>query len=133
MKTRCLSITQVLHLKKDIQQQLEQLRQDLAAEQAAQRAELTLVDGSEFRDRAEAAVSAAANIANITHISQLGDEIRECEHALSRIASGEYGACEQCADEIELNRLTANPVATLCMSCQSKQEYVRNTGRAAAF
>lgn len=133
MKTRCLSIAQVLHLKKDIQLQLEQLRQDLAVEQAEQRAELTLVGSSEFRDRAEAAITATNNCVNLSHISHLGEEIRKCEYALSRIADGEYGGCDGCGDEIELNRLTANPVATLCISCQSKEEYARASGRAVSF
>lgn len=133
MKTRCLSITQVLHLKKDIQQQLRQLRQDLAAEQAEQHVGLSLVDSSEFRDRAEAAIAVTNNCVSLSHISHLSEEIRECEYALARIADGEYGCCAGCRDEIELNRLTANPVATLCVSCQSKEEYARSSGRAVSF
>ena len=44
--------------------------------------------------------------------------------ALSRIAAGEYGECEECGDEIALARLKAQPTATLCVYCQSRRENV---------
>ena len=44
--------------------------------------------------------------------------------ALSRIESGEYGECEECGDEIALARLKAQPMATLCVHCQSQREDV---------
>jgi len=133
MKTRCLSIKQVLQLKREIQLQLDQLQQDLQSEQADQRAELTLVDSSEFRDRGEASSSSVTNLTNLTLIAHINSEIRECEHALKRIDEGDYGACENCDQEIELNRLMANPTAALCISCQSKEEVARGAGRAVSF
>jgi DnaK suppressor protein len=44
--------------------------------------------------------------------------------ALNRIASGEYGECEECGDEIAIARLKAQPMATLCVHCQSRREDV---------
>lgn len=44
--------------------------------------------------------------------------------ALSRIEAGEYGECEECGDEIALARLKVQPMATLCVHCQSRREDV---------
>jgi DnaK suppressor protein len=44
--------------------------------------------------------------------------------ALSRIEAGEYGECEECGDEIAIARLKAQPMATLCVHCQSQREDV---------
>ncbi len=42
--------------------------------------------------------------------------------ALSRIEAGEYGVCEECGDDIAVARLKAQPMATLCVHCQSRRE-----------
>lgn len=42
--------------------------------------------------------------------------------ALEKIEHGEYGACEQCGEEIGTKRLEARPVAQLCIDCKSQQE-----------
>jgi DnaK suppressor protein len=42
--------------------------------------------------------------------------------AFSRIDQGVYGRCEECGDDIGLERLKARPVTTLCITCKSAQE-----------
>ena len=42
--------------------------------------------------------------------------------ALERLQHGSYGACQSCGDEMLQKRLEAVPWASLCMSCQEKQE-----------
>lgn len=44
------------------------------------------------------------------------------ESALRRHASGEYGSCAGCEEEIGYARLKANPEAPFCMVCQEKSE-----------
>ncbi len=44
------------------------------------------------------------------------------EHALSNIAEGSYGECEQCGNPINERRLEAVPWARHCISCQEKLE-----------
>ena len=44
--------------------------------------------------------------------------------ALGRIAAGEYGECEECGDEIAMARLKAQPMATLCVHCQTRRENI---------
>ena len=46
-------------------------------------------------------------------------KIRE---ALGRIEEGNFGLCEECGDDIGMERLTARPVTTLCIDCKRKQE-----------
>lgn len=42
--------------------------------------------------------------------------------ALARVEAGEYGICEECGDDIAQARLKAQPMATLCVHCQSRRE-----------
>jgi DnaK suppressor protein len=44
------------------------------------------------------------------------------EHALSNIAEGIYGECEQCGKEINERRLEAVPWARHCIGCQERLE-----------
>lgn len=51
------------------------------------------------------------------------------ENALSKFSSGTYGQCERCEDPIDVKRLKARPLATLCISCMEENENSRKTGR----
>lgn len=48
--------------------------------------------------------------------------LRKIEDALMRIASGTFGMCEECSDQIGLRRLEVRPTATLCLECKEGQE-----------
>ena len=48
--------------------------------------------------------------------------IFKIQEALQRLEEGEYGICEECGEEIGIERLKARPVTTLCISCKSSQE-----------
>lgn len=48
--------------------------------------------------------------------------IFKIQEALQRLDNGEYGICEECGEEIAINRLKARPVTTLCIDCKSNQE-----------
>ena len=43
------------------------------------------------------------------------EQLRQIQHALERIESGQYGTCEICGKEIPVERLEAMPSATLCI------------------
>ena len=49
-------------------------------------------------------------------------ELLEIERARRRIADEEIGECVDCAGEIGINRLLANPVAERCIECESRRE-----------
>lgn len=44
------------------------------------------------------------------------------DHALGKIEEGSFGLCEQCEEPLNINRLRARPVATLCIACKEEQE-----------
>ena len=122
MKACCLSGAQLKNLKQEIQVLQQQLTNDLELEQKDQRDGLNLINPSGVMDRGEEAAVAGQQFSNLSHVTRLTEEIRECHHALQRIDEGDYGCCAACGEEIELNRLMANPVALLCVSCQSREE-----------
>jgi DnaK suppressor protein len=56
--------------------------------------------------------------------------LTKINEAFTRIESGIYGRCEECDDEIGIERLKARPVTTLCIGCKSAQEARERVGSA---
>ena len=52
--------------------------------------------------------------------------LKKIEQALDRISNGEFGLCEDCGQEISLERLKARPTASLCIHCKEEQEREEN-------
>ncbi|MBI1821470.1 MAG: TraR/DksA C4-type zinc finger protein [Nitrospirae bacterium] len=48
--------------------------------------------------------------------------LKKIDEALERIASGTFGVCESCGEQISTKRLLARPVTTLCIDCKTRQE-----------
>ncbi|MBA4368511.1 MAG: RNA polymerase-binding protein DksA [Desulfobacterium sp.] len=48
--------------------------------------------------------------------------IKKIRSALERIENKTFGICEQCEEEISIERLKARPVTTQCIDCKSKEE-----------
>jgi DnaK suppressor protein len=44
------------------------------------------------------------------------------ELALEKIADGTFGVCENCGEDISIERLMVRPVTTLCIHCKQDQE-----------
>ena len=42
--------------------------------------------------------------------------------ALKRIEGNTYGICDDCGEDIDIKRLEARPVTTLCIECKTMQE-----------
>ena len=61
-------------------------------------------------------------------------ELRELEAARSRIATGAYGVCIDCGQEIAFERLIAYPTASRCLICQDifERTHVHPGGAAAS-
>lgn len=49
-----------------------------------------------------------------SEVDQLEVQLREVKGALEKIENGTYGKCEVCGEDIEVDRLTANPSAKTC-------------------
>jgi DnaK suppressor protein len=55
--------------------------------------------------------------------------IKKIRQSLEDIENGEYGICEDCAEDISIERLKARPVTSYCIRCKTKRESVeRLTG-----
>ena len=55
-------------------------------------------------------------------LSRRSSELKQVNEALMRMASGEYGVCDECGNEIRFERLRAMPFAQLCRNCQEDSE-----------
>jgi DnaK suppressor protein len=48
--------------------------------------------------------------------------LTKIEGVLEAIDLGQYGICESCGSEIEIKRLEARPVTSMCIECKTEQE-----------
>jgi DnaK suppressor protein len=48
--------------------------------------------------------------------------LKKIDNALFQIKNGNFGICDECDGEIEINRLRARPVATQCIACKEESE-----------
>lgn len=89
---------------------------------------------SEFKhDRAETEKQSDESDAVSQHLQEsLNIQLHErdrmslllIEKALSKFANSTYGQCESCEEQIDLRRLRARPLATLCINCMEEQESI---------
>jgi len=54
--------------------------------------------------------------------------INKIRQAIERINDGSFGLCENCEEEIGVERLRARPVTTLCIDCKTEQERQERIG-----
>lgn len=115
------------HIPEDV---LEDLQTALQAERAALEEELGSFgkkvgeddwDGSSESEGEEAAPEDAADnieelATNTALVSELEKRHRDIKTAMSAIKAGTYGTCSECGEEIDLERLEANPAATTCIA-----------------
>lgn len=48
--------------------------------------------------------------------------LKKIESAIEKIDSGAFGICDVCGEEIDIKRLEARPVTTMCIFCKKEQE-----------
>jgi len=48
--------------------------------------------------------------------------LKKIEEAMDRIDQGVFGICDKCGLEIDIRRLEARPVTTMCIECKTLQE-----------
>ena len=121
--TSPLTAVQKQLIKVELLELLTTLREDVGHELEDQQGERVHEAMKEAHDMADEASADLESTINIVNMSRHLHEIKECQDALRRLTSGDYGLCISCGEEIELNRLKANPVSSRCISCQSKAEH----------
>jgi DnaK suppressor protein len=50
--------------------------------------------------------------------------IKKIRKSLEDIENGDYGICEDCGDDIAIERLKARPVTSFCIRCKTKRESI---------
>ena len=78
------------------------------------------------KDSIKDVVDAASDELDKAFVMRIRDRelklIKKIDEALKRIEDGSYGICEECGCDIEEKRLSARPVATMCIACKEEQE-----------
>jgi DnaK suppressor protein len=76
-------------------------------------------------DEADLAAMAQAKERALWLANDQKQRLAQIDQALARIAAGTYGICAACGRVIAPERMEANPLATLCIEDQAKQEKKR--------
>ena len=103
---------------RDFEAMLKAARDALAAEEAAtaaDRAPVELDQQSVGRLSRRDALQVQAMA--LEQSRRRATELRRIEAALGRIASGDYGFCLECGEEIPEKRLRLDPTAPFCVDC----------------
>lgn len=80
--------------------------------------ELEQLNGLELNDEGDHASVNNSSMVESVIVRQQEQELREINVALGKIASGEYGICAMCEDDIGFQRLKVKPHAIYCIDCR---------------
>jgi DnaK suppressor protein len=83
------------------------------------RKEITVNHGGDFMD---IATDNLEHELNYIFEEREREKLLNIENALNRIKEGNYGECDDCGEDIDVERLLALPFTRLCLDCKSKQE-----------
>lgn len=61
---------------------------------------------------------------SLKQLSAHRDTLIKIDEALRKLKEGTYGMCEDCGDEISVERIKIIPFATCCRDCQEKKEII---------
>jgi len=124
-----------INLKKMDKKIIEEFKNKLEQEKKSLTRQLELVERKAMREKEESqaqfpdygdkddenAAEVATFADNISIESDLRNNLKNVEHALQHIKDGEFGICEACGKEINLERLKIYPSAILCVDCSAKK------------
>jgi len=105
---------------KEIRKKLNQQREELISEAGI--ALTALPDETLFPELGD---QASAEIDRNFMLKLKGRErklLAKIDEAIEKIDNGTYGICESCGEEINIKRLEARPVTTMCIECKTEQE-----------
>jgi DnaK suppressor protein len=94
----------------EIQEKLRSLRETLPVEAAT------------VKDAEEQSVDDFVQEMDFALMEMKAASLGKIDEAIRRLEAGVYGACAECGGEIAEARLKALPFATLCVSCQEREE-----------
>lgn len=75
-------------------------------------------DGKPLDQDSEEALSERTDDAVLDGLdAQERQELKDIDHALQRVAMGQYHVCSKCGGTISADRLTAMPYTSICVGC----------------
>jgi len=80
--------------------------------------ELSQLNSLELNDEGDHASVNNNSMVESAIVQQQEKELNEINVTLAKIASGEYGVCEMCEDDIGFQRLKVKPHAIYCIDCR---------------
>lgn len=80
--------------------------------------ELDQLNSLELNDEGDHASVNNNSMVESAIVQQQEQELREINITLGKIASGDYGVCEMCEDDIGFQRLKVKPHAIYCIDCR---------------
>jgi DnaK suppressor protein len=108
--------------RREIQDKLRSLRETLPT------------DATTVKDAEEQSVDDFVQEMDFALMQMKAESLGKIDEAIRRLEAGVYGECAECGTEIAAARLKALPFATLCVSCQEREESeqgdLREAGRA---
>ena len=107
---------------KKIQVVLEEQRSELVAKARKTLLEDMAMDVNELPDDMDFATSQADQGIMLRLRGREKTLLKKIDDALGRIKEGEFGVCDDCGEDINMKRLIARPVTTLCIRCKEEQE-----------
>ena len=110
--------TKVLSIKK----KLEKQRAELLSEAEHTLTEKITTEKESYPDPTDQAVAELDSSFTLRLRGREQKLLKKIDEALARIESGTYGICESCGEPINVKRLEARPVTTLCIDCKTMQE-----------
>jgi DnaK suppressor protein len=113
-----LSIEQKNHYKNLLLKKLESLNQVIQHTASSIQKEEELA-----ADAVDMAANTEERILNMQMKGREQQELLQIKSALRRVETDEYGECENCGDLISEARLSAYPLATLCIDCKATLEF----------
>jgi len=66
---------------------------------------------------------------NLKRLETHREGLKNVDEALRKLKDGTYGICEDCGEEISVERLKVLPFALLCRDCQEKKEEMEKVER----
>ena len=101
-----------------VRKMLVEQKQEILQKIRGKRSQLTK-QGGDFID---VATDSLEHELNYIFEEREREKLQNIDEALERMKEGTYGECEDCGDDIEIERLLALPFTRLCLDCKSKQE-----------
>jgi len=117
-----LNKEQLDNIKKYLKDRHNELRDEIREELLRSDEEHYIDLAGNVHDAGEESVADMLADLNIARLDRQVNEIRQIEAAQLRIATGNYGICIDCEDDIDIARLQNTPYVERCVRCQSLRE-----------